>query len=112
MEQIPFVIQFIENIFAIYDGNRSGNLGVRESLRAYPVFKRLLKDLSSLGSDEELQAVFTYLLKNSAPPSQGVEGAIRFYWWKINRRSWALDVDRAKLTETLAVITEATSKKK
>lgn len=109
----PFIVNYLEYIFARFDTTKNGAIQVVEARRAYPVFKPLLKDLAKdqldSGSikESDLLAVFTYILKyKEQPDSSGVGNILKWLWWKANPDSWDLWVTRTEMSQILGYIAE------
>ena len=112
----PHVMQYIESIMLRYDrgsGSRwmNGQLDTEEVLKAFPVYRKILQDIGGMTDEEDLQALFTYIMKHGEPPTKNLKGAIKFYWWKWHRSSWDVETTRADLARILAYISKATAKK-
>lgn len=70
----PHIIQYTEMLFNKFDQNHDGKLSKPDAIKAFPTFKNLLKDLAKKQIDEglidenELEAVFTYIVKYAEIP--------------------------------------------
>ena len=109
------VLQYIESIMLRYDrgsGSRwmNGVLDTEEVMQAFPVYRKILQDIGGMTDEEDLQALFTYIMKNGEPPKKNLKGAIQFYWWKWHRSSWDVETSRADLARILAYISMAMTK--
>lgn len=112
----PHVIQYVEMIFARFDKNKDGIISTNESIKAFPSFKGLLKELakdqleSGKISESELLDVFTFILRYGKPPTTIVEQARFFFKWKGKRDNWDVWADRVQLAQILGYIAEQVSK--
>lgn len=83
------VHHYIESLFTRWDSNRDGRLSLYEADKSYFLFKRLLKDASGFKKDDEVRALFFYLLAYGEPPDDGNLGDIvKWLWWKSNPEEW------------------------
>ncbi len=83
------VHHYIESLYTRWDSNRDGRLSLHEADKAYFLFKRLLKDASGFKKDDEVRALFHYLLAYGEPPDEGSLGDIvKWLWWKSNPDQW------------------------
>ncbi|MDZ4081491.1 MAG: hypothetical protein U1E10_01025 [Bdellovibrionales bacterium] len=93
---------YIEALFTRWDSNRDDRLSLYEADKSYFLFKRLLKDASGFKKEEEVRALFFYLLAYGAPPDDGDLGDIvKWLWWKSNPDQWPSRVgaSREKLAQ-------------
>lgn len=80
---------YMEALFTRWDSNRDDQLSMYEADKSYFLFKRLLKDASGFKKEEEVRALFFYLLSYGAPPDDGDLGDIlKWLWWKSNPDQW------------------------
>jgi hypothetical protein len=105
---VPHIIQYVEGFFQVYDTDRSGTLITPEALKAYPIFKPILQQVSGLKTDKELKGLFTWMLKYGKPPQSGVE-KIKFATWWVpqGEAGWKVEADREKLASILGFIADA-----
>ncbi len=106
----PHVIQYMENVYQIYDVNHDGSLDTDEAMKVYPIFKATLHKVSNLSGDTFLKGLFAWLLKNGKPPALS-EGAAFTGWCIAGPGTWHLQADRAKLAQILGVIADAQAHK-
>ncbi|MFN8847247.1 MAG: hypothetical protein ACK5V3_06110 [Bdellovibrionales bacterium] len=113
----PFVINYLEYVFARFDATKNAALQVFEAQRAFPVFRGLLKDLAQKEIDSgtikesDLWAVFTYVLKYKEQPSaDGLGNIARWLWWRSQPSRWDLWVTRAEMSVILGYISEKAGK--
>ncbi len=109
----PFIINYLEYVYARYDSTKNGALQVFEAQKAFPVFRGLLKDLaqdqidSGTIKESDLWAVFTYVLKYKEQPNADNLGNIaRWLWWKSQPSKWDLWVTRTEMSVILGYISE------
>ncbi len=88
---------YMEALFTRWDSNRDDRLSLHEADKSYFLFKRLLKDASGFKKDEEVRALFFYLLSYGAPPDDGDLGdIIKWVWWKSNPDQWPSRVSASR----------------
>jgi hypothetical protein len=111
----PFIVHYLEFVYARFDVTKNAALQVPEAKRAFPIFKPLLKDLaqdqidSGTIKESDLFAVFTYILKYKEQPSASTIGAIlRWLTWKSSADSWDLWVTRTEMSQILGYIADQT----
>ncbi|MGE0632698.1 MAG: hypothetical protein AB7O96_09835 [Pseudobdellovibrionaceae bacterium] len=108
---VPHIMQFVESILIRFDKNVNGSLSTQEAIKAYPVYKQLLSDVSCFKEDKWLLPLFTYLLNYGEPPESSLGGGIRLFIWKQKGpNNWNLRVDRYQLIRILAEIATRVSK--
>lgn len=93
---------YIESLYTRWDSNRDDRLSLPEADKSYFLFKRLLKDASGFKKEEEVRALFFYLLAYGAPPDDGDLGDIvKWLWWKSNPDQWPsrVSASREKLAQ-------------
>lgn len=100
------LLQYIDVFMLRFDVDRSGDIDLIEGIRAFKHIKDVLGDL--LGQDviedeEELEALFTYMLKyGEVPHPSDPLASMRFNNWKYKKGSWKLAADRGILLQILA----------
>ena len=102
MVMIP---HYIESVFNRFDVDHSGTLDVTEALTAFPVFRGILLQFppvkaAGFTSDEDLQAIFTYLLKEGRSPTT----AEFLYWRYIESWNGKVHADRSTLLKIFALL--------
>lgn len=93
---------YIEALFTRWDSNRDDRLSLSEADKSYFLFKRLLKDASGFKNDDEVRALYFYLLAYGEPPDDEDFGNIvKWVWWKSNPDQWPSRVSatREKLAQ-------------
>jgi hypothetical protein len=108
LEKIYTVFHYMEILFAVYDEDRSGSINSPEAEKAFPRFHNIIGSLASGRSftEDELAAVFSYLLAHGKRPSTIGEG-LSFYWWKQSGwSSWRFETDRSTLLKMFSSITD------
>ncbi len=108
---VPHVIQYVEMVFALYDANSNGVLDTTEALKAFPVFRTLIKKFAN-GSvdDKDLDSVFTYILKYGKPPESWSDKLWFLAYWKGHPGNWDVSADRMQLAKILGYIADQTAK--
>jgi hypothetical protein len=111
-DQIAALEHYLEAMFVRFDANHSGTLNRQETLTAYPVLKNVIYDevkkrVSFLNSDDDLQAVLTYILAQGTIPSTDDWGSLaHFGLWRYIHES-KFEADRARIVQVMAAITGA-----
>jgi hypothetical protein len=106
------VIQYIEMIYARFDANKDGYINTRESLTAFPAFKGILLELTAdqikAGdiAEEDLDDVFTYILKFGKPPESWKEKLYFAFRWRNKRDNWDVYANREKIARILGYIAD------
>ena len=102
MVMIP---HYVESIFNRFDVDHSGTINLAEALQAYPLFRNTLLCLQSIKdagftSDDDLRAVFTFLLKEGRSPT-----ATEFLIWRY-LEAWKgrVHADRGTLLKIFAAL--------
>lgn len=112
----PHVIQYVEMIFSRFDRNKDGIISTAESIKAFPSFKGLLRELakdqleSGKIREGDLLDVFTFILRYGKPPTTIVEQARFLFKWKGKRDNWDVWADRIQLAQILGYIAEQVNK--
>jgi hypothetical protein len=102
----PHVTQYVETVYQIYDVNRDGILDTPESMKAYPIYKSTLQQVSKLTGDMMLKGLFAWLLKHGKAPTPSEQ--FKFLAWAAaGEKTWDIKADRAKLAQILGVIADA-----
>lgn len=111
----PFIIHYLEYVYARFDATKNGALQVPEAKRAFPIFKPLLKDLaqeqidSGTIKESDLLAVFTYILKYKEQPSaSSITNIYRWLTWRGSSDKWDLWVTRTEMSQILGYIADQT----
>jgi hypothetical protein len=111
-DQVAALEHYLEAMFVRFDANHSGTLNRDETLTAYPVLKNVIYDevkkrVGFLNSDNDLQAVLTYILAQGSIPSTDDWGSIlRFGMWRYIHES-KFEADRGRIVQVMAAITGA-----
>lgn len=100
-DRFTHVVQYIEMIFTLYDLNQDGIIIKDEALKAFPIFKGLIKKaVASIDEDSvkesELPGVFIYFLKYGRAPD-GIFEKLHFKWFISNERNWSIESTRYEL---------------
>src|SRR5690606_21002057 len=96
------LLQYMETVMLRFDEDRSGDLGIIETLKAFNHFKGALGSALDMSDEqmeaqhEELEAIFSYMMKYGETPFQSQLSSLRYLSWKWDRDSWttALAADR------------------
>lgn len=108
----PFIVHYLEYIYARFDSTKNGALQDFEARKAFPIFRPLLKSLaqdqinSGIIKESDLLAVFTYILKYKEQPSLG--SIFQWLRWK-RQESWDLWVTRSEMSQILGYIADQVS---
>jgi len=112
----PHVIQYIEMLFSRFDTNQNKILEVDEALKAYPVFKPIIKSVvvnfknGDKITDEQMPGVFMYLLKYKKTPVTGKDYLILAGYLTDSKR-WDVRANRFDLGDIFNFIADATAPK-
>lgn len=115
---VPHVIQYIEMMYSRFDKNKDGIISTQDSLRAYPAFKGILKEMAAdqlkSGSikEEDLLDLFTYILRYGKPPETLKEKLGFVLSWRGKQDKWDVWADRVQLAEILGYIADQVRKTK
>ncbi|HEY1079179.1 MAG TPA: hypothetical protein VGE46_03745 [Bdellovibrio sp.] len=111
----PHVMQYIEMVFLRFDGNKDGVISVSDAEGAFPVFRGILRELAAdqlkdgTLKEEDLFALFTFILRYGKPPETIWEKA-RFLSWRNKVVPWDVKADRVQLASILGFIADAVAK--
>lgn len=104
---VPHVVQYIEMLYAKYDRDKNGYLDAGEALKAFPVFQPLIKQFAGGAvKDQDLDSVFTYILRYGKPPTTLVEKMKFLLTWKGHPEKWDVWADRTQLAKILGYIAD------
>ncbi len=112
----PHVVQYIEMLFARYDKNKDGYISTSEALKAYSMFKGLLLEFAAdqikSGSitEDDLPAIFCFMLHYGKPPETLKEKLVFFFKWKGKPDKWDVLAGRAALAQVLGYVADKTNK--
>lgn len=112
----PHVVQYIEMLFARYDKNKNGYISTPEALKAYTMFKGLLLEFaadqinSGSISEDDLPAIFCFMLNYGKPPETIKEKLVFFFKWKGKPENWDVSADRGALAQVLGYVADKTAK--
>jgi hypothetical protein len=109
LNRIAMVAHYIEGIFARFDEDNNGEFSVGEAKAAFPLFRKILTDFSGFESDDDVLALFTYLLKYGEPPGRAPMSLVKWKWWKNNPTKWELNADRRTLLRIIGEINHSTT---
>lgn len=100
------ILQYIESTLIRYDDNGDNELNTKEALRAFPIFKGTLSQITGVDSETALEAIFTYMLHFGKAPEKSISGYWSLYKWWRSKDQWNLKVKRRGLAEILAALQE------
>jgi hypothetical protein len=100
--------QYDESIFWRYDKNKDGFVDYPESLDAYPVFKDFIAEAGNMTDEDDILALYTYLLRYKRAPTTIFQKA-EFLWWKMNKGSWKYSIDRVDVMEIIAAMSKVSA---
>ncbi|MDG0816151.1 hypothetical protein [Bdellovibrio svalbardensis] len=112
----PQAVQYIEMLFARYDKNKDGYITTGEALKAYTMFKGLLLEFAAdqikSGSitEDDLPAIFCFMLYYGKPPETMKEKLVFFFKWKGKPEKWDIMAGRAALAQVLGYVADKTNK--
>lgn len=112
---LPQLIQYEELLFARFDTNSDGVIDVQEARRAFPAFREIFKVLAKKElesgnlKNEDLIAVFTWVLKYGKPP-ETIWEKLQFLSWAKNPDRWDSEADRSKIASILGYIADQLAK--
>lgn len=112
---LPHLIQYVELLNARFDINHDDAIDVGEADLAFPAFRSLFKELakkeleSGLIKEEELFALFTFVLYYGKPP--GLSDLLRWSSWKKTPSKWeAVYADRTQMAKILGYVADQLAK--
>ena len=113
-EKIATLLHYTEAAFARFDRDRTASLDLAEALAAYQVFRPtfavLVREKSTFfQTDEDFEALFTYLLNSGTMPAATISGAADFRVWRARRDSWFgwnIHADRGRILEIFAELSK------
>lgn len=100
MDRPVSIHHYIESLFTRWDSNSDGQLSMAEADKAYYLFREILRKASGFSKDEEVRALYFYLLTFGKPP-ESLGDKIYWLWWKKTPEEWEkrVSADRLMLTE-------------
>lgn len=108
-QRIAAVLQYVEALFGRFDTNGDGVIDKTEAEAAFPVVESRLAQASCLTKEDELHALFTYLLKNGTPPPKGLLGDLDFLAWMVSQDYQSYTADRSRILQIIAGLSESLS---
>ena len=99
MDRVVSIHHYIESLYLRWDSDGDGHLSMAEADKAYYLFRSTLKAASGFTDDDEVHALYAYLLTFGKPPESWSD-KIYWLWWKKNPDEWAkrVSADRVMLT--------------
>lgn len=113
---LPHIVQYLEMVIAKFDSNKDGIIASDEAVRAFPLFKALIRDLAApyieqgLVKESDLLAVFTFILRYGKAPSKEV-GLTWLIWKGKKPEKWDVAADRTQLSLVLGYIADQVAAK-
>lgn len=107
MDRAISIQHYIESMFTRWDSNRDGVLTQTEATKAFFLFKQLLRNASGFSDEQEVLALYMYLLAYGNPPDDSRFGDIvKWMWWKGNPVVWEARVraSRARVTQIFGAL--------
>ena len=109
-EKLSTLFHYTEAALRRFDTDYSQTLNANESIRAYQVFRPtfavLVREKSDyFQTDEDFEALFTYLLANGSMPTATYVGGTDYEIWKARRGTWfdwSINADRGRIFEIFA----------
>lgn len=102
------MLQYIEVIMLRFDEDSSGDLDIKEALKAFKHFKNVIGGLLGLDlqtESDDIEAMFTYMLKYGETPDVNDPLArMRFQNWKWQKDKWRLTAHRGTFLQILATL--------
>ena len=109
-DQFPHAIQYVEMMVARFDQDQNGIMNVDEAIRAFPSFKGILMEMTkgqSMIKEQDLLAVFTYIMHYGKPPGGVKDYLFKYLPWKRNPDKWTVNADRQQLSGILGFIADS-----
>ncbi len=109
INKITMVMHYLEAVYSRFDENESGTITVDEAIKAFPLFKELLKKVPATNgmSDKDLQAVFLYVLHHKREPKTLWDKLYFATFWSKSPSLWkAIKADRVDLLMILGRLKE------
>ena len=110
IDKSTMLFHYIESLFTRFDANRSDTFSVEESMKAYPLLRPILQEVSGFTDEEELEALYTYVIRYGVSPKDNIWAGLRFLWWKPQRGSWKYEADRWQILKVIANLQTARNK--
>lgn len=101
MDRPVTIHHYIESLYRRWDSNADGQLSFIEADKSYYLFRQILQKASGFSKDEEVRALFFYLLTFGKPPESFSEKLYWLWWKKAPPEEWEKRVmaDRRVLTQ-------------
>lgn len=104
LDKISMIMAFIESIYVRFDKDQNETISLEESMSFYPLVHDLLAEAAGTNSESNLEAVYTYIMKYGDAPSKSVLGLLKVFLWKLNKKNWQYELDRAQLVKILSAL--------
>lgn len=100
MDRVVSIHHYIEAVYTRWDLNRDGRLSMAEADKAFFLFRKILREASGFTKDEEVRALYFYLLTFGKPP-ESFGNKLYWLWWKKTPEEWEkrVSADRAMLAQ-------------
>jgi len=112
LDKTAGLFQYIESLFTRFDENRTGTFSVAEAKTAFPTLRNLLAEYTGRSDNEELMAIFTYVIKYGVRPDKDIWNGLRYLWWKANSDGWSFEADRWQVLKVIANLSGPSSSSK
>ena len=106
-EAFVLITHYIEALISRFDSNFNGSFDRKETDVAFLIFKRVLADYvrpKGITSENQVEALFTYMLSHSKVPSNDSVGKADFIWWMSRKPWWSFEADRTTILSIFAEI--------
>lgn len=111
LNQVPFIVQYIEILFARFDDDGDGYLNSAEALEAFGLFEGLLKQFAGdQVKESDLPAVFMFLLRYGKAPTTVREKLTFVLRWRGKPDNWKVAANRSQLAAILGYIADMSNK--
>lgn len=100
MDRPVSIHHYIEALYTRWDSNGDGKLSMAEADKAFYLFREVLRKASGFSKDEEVRALYFYLLTFGKAP-ESFSDKLYWLWWKKTPDEWEkrVNADRLLLTQ-------------
>jgi hypothetical protein len=112
----PHIVQYLEMVFSKYDVNGDEVISTDELMSAYPTYRALMYDLAKdrfvplVFTENDLPALFAYLVKHGKEPSFGIISGGKWLAWKaMGQQNWKVNAGRTQIAKILGYISDKVS---
>ena len=111
LNQVPYIVQYIEILFARFDEDGDGYLTSAEALKAFGLFEGLLKQFAGdQVKEEDLPSLFMFLLRYGKAPTTVREKLTYVLRWRGKPDNWKVSANRSQLAAILGYIADMSNK--